>query len=198
MSGERSLAVALLAGGRSLRFGSDKAFFVPPGAAEPMWRLQLDKLLALEASEVIVSVGSRSSPTGFSPPTGVRLIPDRHPDQGPLGGLASVLGEIRSERLLVLGIDMPGVTVAALGLLLEACEPGNGRGLVPWLAGRWEPLLAIYPRVMSDVAEQRLARGERSLQGFVEAGVARGMIGSWPVPDACAGWFVNLNRPETS
>lgn len=195
MSGTDSFAVALLAGGRSRRFGSDKALHVPPGEIEPMWRLQLAKLMALGASEVIVSVGGSTSFPGGLPSGAVRMVPDELPDQGPLGGLATVLGAIRSERVLVLGVDMPAVTVEGMRRLLASGGLGNGRGLVPHLGGRWEPLLAIYPRVMKGVADQRLAEGKRSLQGFVDAGVASGWIDPWPVPPACAGWFANWNEP---
>ena len=187
-------AAVLLAGGRSRRFGSDKACYVPPGFAAPLWRLQLDKLSALGAAEVILSVAP--SGPGFAVPTDVRIVEDAFPDQGPLGGLASVLSAIESPRVIVLGIDMPGVTVSGLRRLLEASAAE--RGLVPKLEGRWEPLLAMYPQSLADLARTRLAQGERSLQGFVEAGIAMGALESWPVPPEAAGWFVNLNRPDSS
>jgi molybdopterin-guanine dinucleotide biosynthesis protein A len=191
-----SIAVALLAGGRSRRFGSDKSLYVPSGFTEPMWRLQLDKLMALGAEEVVVSVGAASAASpGFTVPGGVRVIADRVVDQGPLGGLAAVLSEIRAPQILVLGVDMPAVTAVALRRFLEACP--EGRGLVPRLDGRWEPLLAIYPRNLLGLAEERLAGGELSMQGFVDDGVARGRIDAWPVSSADAGWFVNLNRPDS-
>ncbi len=188
------LAVALLAGGRSRRFGSDKALYVPPGFTEPMWRLQLDKLLALGAEEVLVSVGAASlaSPR-FMPPPEVRMIADRVADRGPLGGLVALLSEIQSPQLLVLGVDMPGVKVASLRRFVAACP--EGRGLVPQLDGRWEPLLAIYPRALVELAEERLAAGELSLQGLIDAGVAHGWMDAWPVSAEEAEWFVNLNRP---
>jgi len=184
-------AAALLAGGRSLRFGSDKTTYVPPGLSVPLWRLQLDKLMAIGAAEVVLSVAA--SGPGFAPPPEVRVIADAFPDQGPLGGLASVLGSIDSPRVIVLGIDMPAVTVPGLHQLLAASD--GDRGLVPHLQERWEPLLAIYPRNLAELARTRLARGERSLQGFVEAGIAIGGLDSWPVGPEAAGWFVNLNRP---
>jgi len=130
---------------------------------------------------------------GFAPPPDLRVIEDVFPDQGPLGGLASVLGSIDAPRVIVLGIDMPAVTVSGLRQLLEACE--GERGLVPRLNGRWEPLLAIYPRRLAELARTRLTQGERSLQGFVEAGIAMGAIDSWAVAPEATGWFVNLNRP---
>jgi hypothetical protein len=57
-------------------------------------------------------------------------------------------------------------------------------------------LLAIYPRALLELAKERLAVGELSLQGLVDAGVGRGWMDAWPVSAEEAGWFVNLNRPD--
>jgi molybdopterin-guanine dinucleotide biosynthesis protein A len=186
-----SFAAVLLAGGRSTRFGSDKALFQPPGTGQPLWGLQLDKLRALGASEVVISAAADGP--SFPVPSGVRVVLDEVEGAGPLAGLAAVLGAVEANRILVLGIDMPAVSVAGLRLLLEAA-PGAG-GLVPRLSDRWEPLLAIYPTRLADLARERLLAGQRSLQGFVDAALTRDLVAAWPVPSGAEPWFANLNHP---
>jgi len=83
--------------------------------------LQLDKLLAIGGRG---GSSVATSGPGFAPPSEVRVIVDAFPDQGPLGGLASVLESIDLPRVIVLGIDMPAVTVPGLRQLLEASLRG--------------------------------------------------------------------------
>jgi len=190
MNGEL-VAAALLTGGRSRRFGSDKAWHVPPESTAPLWSLQLEKFRELGAQERIVSVGA-DGPT-FPVPDGVRVVVDAVSDAGPLGGLTAVLASIQAPRVIVLAIDMPAVSAVALRALLAAGD--SRRGLVPWRDGRWEPLLAVYPRSLAALAQERLAAGQLSLQGLIDAGLERDEITAWPVPSEAEPWFANLNRP---
>jgi molybdopterin-guanine dinucleotide biosynthesis protein A len=186
-----SFAAALLAGGRSTRFGSDKAWYQPPGLDGPLWRIQLEKLQETGACELIVSTAAGGP--SFPVPSNVRVVEDEIPDAGPLSGLASVLRAIQAPRVLVLGIDMPAVSVAGLRTLLDSAPPDAG--LVPRLHDRWEPLLAVYPTRLAALAVERLREGQRSLQGFNDVALVRGDIVAWPVPPEAEAWFANLNRP---
>ncbi len=186
------MAVVLLVGGASRRFGIDKARHVPPGADVPLWRSQLDKLKVLGAEEEILSVAAGGS--RFPPPPGVRVIADGVADQGPLGGIATVLEMARADRIFVLAVDMPGVTARDIDFLAEQAPPG--KGLVPRRQTHWEPLLAVYPRSLAGVARARLEAGMRSLQGFVDEAERLGWIEAWPVPPEAESWFTNWNHPE--
>jgi molybdopterin-guanine dinucleotide biosynthesis protein A len=188
----------LLVGGRSIRFGSDKALQVLPGHAEPLWSCQLTKLRAVGPAECLLSAGCGGP--SFAPPPDVRTVRDAVPDQGPLAGLAAGLAAARTPWVLVLAVDLPGVGPEDLRELLNRCggEASTPRGVVPFRDGRWEPLCAVYPRTLAGLAASRLAAGRRALQGFVDEAEAGGAVLRWPMepgPDT-ERRFRNVNRPE--
>src|SRR5690606_18898038 len=85
---------------------------------------------------------------------------------GPLGAIIAALAAGTSPRLLVLAVDMPGVTRQLLGELLSAGQ--NATGTVPTHpdSGLHEPLCAVYPRLPELRAHLAAAqaRGAFSLQ----------------------------------
>lgn len=99
----------VLAGGRSLRMGQDKAALRWQGRS--LLEHGLDLLREAGASERRIS--------------GPQDIADRYPQLGPVGGLASAVEQLPDGRLLVLAIDMPRVDLALLRTLLEAPEAAS-------------------------------------------------------------------------
>ncbi|HEY9854197.1 MAG TPA: molybdenum cofactor guanylyltransferase, partial [Stenomitos sp.] len=93
-----SCAGILLAGGQSRRMGRDKAL-LPFGAEALAERLY--HVLASTCSEVVVI---RDPAKGFPVPE-ARVIGDRHPDRGPLEGIATGLEQIRADRAIVVACD---------------------------------------------------------------------------------------------
>lgn len=63
---------------------------------------------------------------------------------GPLGGIERALHECQSPLLLVLAVDLPGMTLAFLHKLTARCD--RLTGVIPKLNGELEPLAAIYPK----------------------------------------------------
>ena len=185
-------SAALIAGGHSRRMGRDKAFLTWNG--RPLWEHQLEKLSALGPRQLFLSCRTEQ---GFPPMDGVEPVPDIQPDCGPLGGIAGCLAKCQAPRLLVLGIDLPGLPAALLKELLSA--PG-GRGAVVErreASGAWfEPLAALYPKTMLPLAMEQIARGELALQAWIRRGVLAGQLSVRPAPPEAADWFLNANRPE--
>ena len=72
-------AATLIAGGRSRRMGTDKAFLDWRG--RPLWEHQLEKLRALAPSRVMLSCRSDQF---FPPLTDSQPVHDQWPDCGPL------------------------------------------------------------------------------------------------------------------
>jgi molybdopterin-guanine dinucleotide biosynthesis protein A len=168
--------------------GRDKATLVLGGA--PLWQRQLATLRALEPAELLIS-GPLDGPwRGVE----VRAIPDARPGLGPLGGLVTVLVQMRCERVLVLAIDLPAMTPTFLHTLLARC-PAD-RGLVPQIEERFEPLAAIYPRAIHSVAERCLASGERSMQHFIRTGLAENLLVPHRIAASDRPLFHNVNRPD--
>src|SRR5688572_6343729 len=90
----------VLAGGRSSRFGRDKALLELNG--EPLLARAV-RILAGVVDEVIV-LGPADRADHAS---GARVIPDERPGDGPLPALVTALREMRGERMLAVATDMP-------------------------------------------------------------------------------------------
>lgn len=178
---------ALLAGGRSTRFDTDKAFFAWRG--QPLYVSQLRKLSSLRPERLWLSTNAEQRfPQVME---GVSRLIDREPDLGPLGGLETIFAQSRAPFLLVLAVDLPLMEADFLNSLLAF-----RRGIVPKLEGRWEPLAALYPReAMLDLIKARSARGNRKLQDLLDEAEAEGVIAPLPVTGKTVRFFSNLNRP---
>src|SRR5207249_11855852 len=118
--------------------GKDKATVLFRGKA--LWQMQLELLGRLEPAEIFVS--ARIDPVWR--PADVEFVADDPPSRGPLSGLAASLTQMRTKHLLALAIDMPFMTPEYLKFLCDQIEPG--RGVLPNIDDRAEPLAAIYPQ----------------------------------------------------
>lgn len=181
-------SAALIAGGRSRRMGTDKAFLAWHG--RPLWEHQLEKLRALGPSRLLLSCRSGQP---FPPQPDVVQVRDEWPDCGPLGGVASSLRASDAPLLAVLGIDLPLLPPQFFSDLLTECTAQ--RGAVISLEGDYfEPLAAVYPLTMLALAEEQIASGRLAMQGFIRRGMERGLMRCVHAA-AEAQWFANLNTP---
>ena len=182
-----SLSAVLLAGGRSRRMGEDKATL--PFRERPLWQNQFDILRKL-APEVIF-ISARTDPAWR--PTGAEFVGDVPPSRGPLSGIAAAISRSKRQHLLVLGIDMPFMTADFLRKLFERVNPG--RGAVPMIDDRAEPLAAIYPPSAKADFTNALAGEDFSLQPLIARLIAAGKLESVKVSDEERALFRNLNEP---
>lgn len=178
----RPFSAVLLAGGQSTRMGRDKAL-LPLADSQLLWQRQLGVLERLGAAEILLS-GSRRE----GMPEHVRSVEDAQPGLGPLAGLVAALERISTARLVALAIDLPEMSPEYL-MQLEG-------GAVPSLRGRLEPLAAVYPVECLPLARERLASPDRSLQSFVLAAEALGLLRIVDVAPDDERLFVNWNRPS--
>lgn len=129
----------ILTGGRSSRFGSDKALH--PVRGRPM-ALRVADALSLCARPVIV-VGKPS----VHGPLGLPVIEDRIAGFGPLGGIVSALGHASTGWILVAACDMPWLTTEPLRQLLAAAGRTRAMAVLPRTPdGRLQPLCAAYAK----------------------------------------------------
>jgi molybdopterin-guanine dinucleotide biosynthesis protein A len=182
-----SLSAVLLAGGESRRMGRDKATIDFRGA--PLWRIQLELLQKVEPQEIFVS--ARTDPPWR--PANVGFVADEQASCGPLSGIAAVLSRMTSDHLLVLGVDMPFMTPEYLRRLCGMVQVG--RGIVPILEDRAEPLAAIYPSNADVDLATALGSGDFSLQTLLRNMIAAGKMQTIAVSPKDRPLFRNLNEP---
>jgi len=176
----------LLAGGESRRMGTDKATFLFRG--KPLWQIQFETLRRLRPAEIFLS--ARTDPSWR--PNDVQFIADIPPSCGPLSGLAASLAKIHTTHLLVLAIDMPFMAENYLRAICDMIEPG--RGVVPKIDNRAEPLAAVYPREAEIDFRTALAGNDFSLQNVVGDLVMSRKLLEISVTEQERGLFRNVNN----
>jgi len=178
---------ALLAGGRSTRFNSDKAFLKWRG--RPLYVTQLRKLAALQPDNLFLSTNAdQAFPEILE---GVERIVDDEPDLGPAGGLRTLLRHCATPFVLVLAVDLPFMETAFLESLLR-----REKGIAGKSARGWEPLAALYPReAMLALTDSFLASGKRRLQDLLDEAEAQGIVEALTLSDHARRFFTNLNSP---
>ena len=131
------LTIAILAGGRSSRMGTDKAF------VRVLGRPLIEEILSQSAGLGLESLIITNRPAEYAY-LGVPLFGDVLPDTGPLGGLYSALHSATRPHVLCIACDMPFVVRPLLDYLISLIPEGDA--VVPRLDGEAEPFRAIYSR----------------------------------------------------
>lgn len=161
---------AILAGGQSRRFGSDKAEALIDGL-----RL-IDRVAgALSRQTAALIVCGRDDPA-------FRCIPDRpEAGLGPLGGLCAALHHAAAhgyDAVLSTGCDAPNLPMDLAEVLA-----GDGPAIV-----QSQPVIGYWPVALAGELDRFLADGGRALYGFAEHAGAR--LERFDPPIA------NVNRPD--
>jgi len=164
------LTAAILAGGRSTRFGGrDKSTLVVDGRT--IFDRQVSELSQI-ADEILL-VGGTSGPP---PRPGVTPIADLMPGCGPLGGLHAALTAARGEPVIVVACDMPYVSARFLAYLAglagqtgpgEQREPYEFAAIVPQTERGYHPLCAVYTHAVLAPIERRLAAGHFTMRDLL-------------------------------
>jgi len=141
----------VLAGGRSSRMGVDKALL--PLGNENLLQRALRTASGVCANPVIVGDRDRYSSCG-------EVIEDRMPGCGPLGGIHAALCVTKSDRNLILSVDMPLMTPEFLIWLVSQSGVSDELAIVPQPGGRNQPLCAVYHRAMLPAIEKAMAARE--------------------------------------
>ena len=182
-----TLTAVILVGGESRRMGRDKAILEFEG--QPMWKRQLEVLREVGPEQIFVS--ARTLPPWL--PDNAVILVDEPPSRGPLSGLTKALAAMRTTHLLALAVDMPFMTSEQLNALSELA--GEGRGVVPIIAERAEPLAAIYPAEALVDFSIALAGTDFSLQRVIRKLAADEKVRFYAVPARAEHLYCNVNEP---
>ena len=135
------ISCIVLAGGKGLRLGHDKALETVGNRSLLEWVVY--KLGLLDSDIIIVTAREQSFPqfTGYPK---LRIVTDTYPGTGPLGGIYTGLAVSDSSRNLVVACDMPLLNQALLRYMIQVSADFDL--VVPRLDGMVEPLHAVYSR----------------------------------------------------
>jgi molybdopterin-guanine dinucleotide biosynthesis protein A len=183
----------ILAGGKSSRMGSDKAFLNFGG--QTLLERALSSMGAV--CDRIAIVGDPVRFAKFESPKRESVVADIFPGCGPLGGIHAALVHSSVPLNLMLAVDMPFVSAELLAFLFAAAENTDATITVPRTNKGLQPLCAVYRRDFYTVAEQALRAGKYKIDAaFVDVMVR--VIEESEL--AAAGFseqtFFNVNTPQ--
>jgi FdhD protein len=152
-----SRSAAILAGGKSRRFGSNKA--LAPWFTGHM----IDALVqtAASACQEVIIIANESEPYSY---LGLPIFPDILPGLGPLAGLQSALHNAKAERVLLLGCDMPLLNSELLNFMWKI--PTWAPVVIPVTPQGLEPLHAIYHKSLLHLVDQLINCGNLRLKSL--------------------------------
>lgn len=150
---------ALMAGGRSIRMGTNKALLDWQG--QPLIAHLAGRFAEWFSQVVIVT----NSPADYSF-LGLPMVSDRQPDLGPLAGLEAALRYSREPVVFCAACDMPflnGDLIAHMVSLMPGYE-----AVVPRRDGRYETLHAAYGRACLPHVSACLDEGQYQVRAFFD------------------------------
>jgi molybdopterin-guanine dinucleotide biosynthesis protein A len=182
--------------------GRDKALLDFGG--RPLIDHALDLLRGLGLEPRIC--GSRDDLARFAP-----VIQDHHPGCGPLAGVEAALSISDTDLNLFVPVDLPLLPAGFLRWMVERAAVTHAVATVPWLAGRPQPLSAVYSRRLLHGIQEALAGGnfrmmiavasaaaslDEPIDTFHVESIAAALIPeTWPARPAVQDWFRNVNTP---
>ncbi len=163
-----SVAGAVLAGGASRRMGTDKAFVTIDDV--PLVVRAVAALTGAGIESVAVIGGDEACQRRYR----LTHVPDRHPGEGPLGGIITALEKLDASVVMILCCDLIEPSPAAVRLVLERASTVEGADVVvpfvdrqpQWLHAAWRR--ACLPALRDAFAEGKRAPRQVALELDVE------------------------------
>jgi molybdenum cofactor guanylyltransferase len=153
------ISAFIIAGGKSSRFGEDKALFKYRG--RPLIEHVIEALLPVFTR--IAIVGNNAEKFKY---LGFPTFDDIITGIGPLGGVHSALHNAATERVFIFACDMPGLDSGLIQSMIELSD--NFDVVVPVINGFYEPLHAIYSKSCIAPIDKLVQDGERQIFRFFE------------------------------
>jgi molybdopterin-guanine dinucleotide biosynthesis protein A len=179
---------AVLAGGEGRRFGGPKGEAVVGGTS--MTARAAGALRPWVEEVVVVS----SRPVEAPP---ARVVPDRVPGAGPLGGLDAALAEATAlglDGVFLLACDLPLVTSEVVGAVISSLGDAPAAAPAREPTGV-EPLCAVYRVGVHASVEARLRGPDRSLHALFRK-VDGVVVPASRLDDRGGRVFLNVNTPS--
>jgi len=182
------IAGMVIAGGRSVRFGGEKAIAGFRGRPLLQWAVQR---LAVACDIVAVNARPGSGAASLATQLGLEVIHDAPGDpDGPLAGIRAGLQWAAGKGAARLAVSPCDVPLAPVDLFLKLRDATPGAAMASTDEGR-QPLFSIWPVSHLDTVAAALADGAHPpTWRLLES------IGAVPVLLTPAGAFANLNTRD--
>jgi molybdopterin-guanine dinucleotide biosynthesis protein A len=182
------LTAFVLAGGKSSRMGSDKAFLELHGRTLLARALELARSVA----DCVRIVGPVEKFGSYG-----AVVEDLYAGRGPLGGIHAALLSSATELNLVFAVDLPFLTRELLDFLVREARATEAVVTVPRITGGFQPLCAVYRRGFATLAQTALEAGKNKIDALFPQTSTRIIEEPELLRFAFeAAMFENLNAPE--
>ena len=145
---------AILAGGKSTRMGTDKAFLMLQGQA--FINIIVEKFKKLFKTVFIVADEQKKFIQA-----GVPVIPDIYKECGPLGGIHAALRYSPASHIFIAPCDTPLISTDLIQYLITSAKPNEIT--IGQANERIHPLFGVYPCSAVTIIEQYLNDGKRKV-----------------------------------
>ncbi len=184
------LTVAINAGGKSSRMGTDKSFV--PLLGKPMIEHVLERVSDLSQAETILITNKPELYTYLKIPT----FSDVLPEKGSLGGIYTALYHSRGDFTLCVACDMPFLKPNLLRYMISLVNVETDI-IVPRVEGYPEGLHAIYSKRCLEPIRRKLEVDRLKVIGFYDEVRVRYLDEAEYHPFDPKGLsFRNINTPE--
>ena len=153
----------ILAGGLSRRLGRDKA--VERIGGQPLIQRVIQRVEQV-SQEIVVVVSNQNRAADLPLGPKNRVVLDRYPGTGSLGGIFSGLDASSNGWTLVVACDMPFLNLALFRRMMALTDDADA--VVPIIEGRPEPTHALYSKACLPFIEPRLISGDLKISGFYD------------------------------
>jgi molybdopterin-guanine dinucleotide biosynthesis protein A len=184
----RGITGVILAGGKSLRFGRNKAF------AEVNGRQLIERVTGLLGSvfEELIIITNNPDEYSF---LGLPMYEDLVKGLGPIGGIYTGLEKIRYDAGFFVACDMPFMNGVLIRHMAEA--KGGFDAVVPKIGWKMEPLHALYSISCLPQIKGLIASGECMINKFFQNINVRFLNEEEiRVHDPLLRSFFNINKPD--
>lgn len=180
----------ILAGGKSSRMGTNKAFLKIN--QQPNIERVTAELKKLVADIVLVS----NQPDAYQY-LHLNTVTDEFPGQGPLAGIHAGLKASVYEQNLVVACDMPFISVEVATILLGLAKDYDA--VIPVINGKQQPLFAVYHKGILQEIEKCIERNNLRMKHLLESlNVLYVSEGDFQAYSSASldRIFFNMNHPE--
>lgn len=154
---KQDIEAFVLAGGESRRMGADKGLIELNGI--PMVKYVIDVLEEIDFHVKLISGNENYQKFGLP------VFKDSISGKGPMGGLLTSLQHAESDYVLLIGCDMPFISINILERLFQYSK--TEVITVAETKGRTNPLLAIYPKSLIKKILENLDQERLKMQDFI-------------------------------
>lgn len=144
------MTAIILAGGKSSRMGTDKAFLKIGN--QSLIKRQIG-LLRKIFEKIIIVTNSSPKYRGYK---GIKIISDIIPHRGPLGGIYSGLIASNSTYNFVIACDMPFINPGLIRYIIRNRD--NYDIIIPKIDRKYHPLFGVYSKNCIPIMEKALRK----------------------------------------